>query len=163
MKKIDNLTKWFLQQKPLKIFLLILLGFPFIIWLFSISYQINKTTNKRNQLENIILGILTLYPLIFFSIFFMNIINITEVNTFEYYEQIRPYTMIAAYCLLILTIFAARNYSKYEKLIGIKSYETIVVFFMLYFYIVGVWVLQPKLNEYFNEKNRERRTTANNA
>ena len=62
-----------------------------------------------------------------------------------------PFHLTAMFCGFILMLLGAISYGKYEKEKGYKTYESIGVFFMLWFYIVGIWVLQPKLNNYINE------------
>jgi hypothetical protein len=145
---MNNASKWFLNQTPLKIFLLSLLGIPIYFWLFSIIYQLdNKTNENPNNLKNTLVGIITIYPILYFIIF----ISIFFNHSFGIFENIMPFHFSAMFCGFLLMLLGAKSYAKYEKKKGYKTYESVGVFFMLWFYIIGIWSLQPNLNKYVNE------------
>jgi len=156
---MNRITEWFLEQAALKIFLLSLLGIPIYIWLFSIIYQLDKRRNENdNSFKKIVLGLVTIYPIVYFFFFISFFFNLIGANTFDLFDIIMPFHLTAMLCGLILMIIGANSYGKYEKNKGHKTYESIGIFFMLWFYFVGIWVLQPNLNKYIKES----KTTANN-
>jgi hypothetical protein len=147
-KNMNNTSKWFLSQTPMKIFLLSLLGIPIYFWLFSIIYQLdNKTNENPNNLKITLVGILTIYPILYLFIFMGIFFN----YSFGIFEFIMPFHFSAMLCGFLLMILAAKSYVEYEKKKGHKTYETIGVFFMLWFYIIGIWSLQLNLNKYVKE------------
>lgn len=149
---MNKTTTWFLKQKALKIFLLSLLGIPVFIWLFSIVYQLDKNpTGNQNPIKLWIAGLATLYPIGYFFYVIGLFFNLLAGNSIGAFDHIIPFHMMAMLCGLILMILAANSYGKYEKETGRKTYEPVGVFFMLWFYIVGIWVLQPNLNAYMRE------------
>jgi len=150
---MNKITEWFLNQKPLTIFLLCFLGIPIYIWVFSIIYQLDKKRNvTESLLKIIVVGIITIYPIVYFSFFisiFFNLIGIIPLDLFDF---IMPFHLAAMFCGFLLLIIAANSYGEFEKSRKIKTYESVGVFFMLWFYIIGVWILQPNLNKYINDK-----------
>ena len=149
---MNRITEWFLNQKPLKIFLLSLLGIPIYFWLFSIIYQLDKKRNEnQNSIKNMIVGLVTFYPIVYFFLFIGFVFNLFGGNPVDIFDFIMPFHLTVMLCGLILMILGANSYGKYEKEKGHKTYEPVGVFFMLWFYIVGIWVLQPNLNKYINE------------
>lgn len=149
---MNRITEWFLEQKPLKIFLLSLLGIPIYIWLFSIVYQLDKKRNKeQNSIKTMIVGLVAVYPIVYFFIFIGFFFNLFGGNSIDIFDFIIPFHLTAMLCGLILMILGANSYGKYEKEKGHKTYDSVGVFFILWFYIVGIWVLQPNLNKYINE------------
>lgn len=151
---MDNLTEWFLKQKPLIIFLLCFLGIPLYLWMFSINYHLDKLRNVNdNKLNTVILYFLTFYPIIymFCGIVFMFFTMFSNnPDTFFY---ILPFHVLAMLFSLILMIKTAISIKKFEKSKGYKSNDYIVIFFLLWAYIIGIFILQPDFNKYINEKN----------
>ncbi len=149
---MNKITEWFLEQKPLKIYLLGLLGIPIYFWIFSIIYQLDKKRNdNQSSIKKLIVGLLTIYPIVYFILFIGFFFNLFTGNSFDIFDLILPFHLTAMLCGFILMILAANSYGKYEKEKGYKTYESVGVFFMLWFYIVGIWILQPNLNKYINE------------
>lgn len=149
---MNRITEWFLEQTALKIFLLSLIGIPIYIWLFSITYQLDKRRSENeNSFKKYILGVITIYPIVYFLFFSGFFFNLFGGNTFDLFDFILPFHLTAGLCGLILMIVGANSYGKYEKEKGYRTYESIGVFFMLWFYIFGIWVLQPNLNKYIKE------------
>lgn len=132
----------------MKIFLLSLLGMPIYIWLFSIIYQLDKkTSDKKNNLKHLLIGLITLYPILYLFIFIALLFSqdLAELMVF-----IKPYHFLAMFCGFLLMLFGANSYGKYEKKKGLKTFDSFGVFFMLWLYIFGIWSLQPILNKYVN-------------
>jgi len=149
---MNKITEWFLNQKATNIFLLSLLGIPTYIWLFSIIYQLDKKRDiNQSRIKKLIVGVITIYPIGYFMFFISFFFNLFGLNSFNLFDVIMPFHLTAMFCGFILMLLGAISYGKYEKEKGYKTYESIGVFFMLWFYIVGIWVLQPKLNNYINE------------
>lgn len=147
--KMDNLAKWFLKQKPLTIFLLSFLGIPFYLWLFSINYQLDKFRNVKDNKSNIlILYFLTIYPIIYMICAIVFTMFSDNPDTFFY---ILPFHILAMLFSLILMIKTALSIKKFERFKGYKKYDTIVLFFCLGI-IFGIFILQPDLNKYIDEK-----------
>ena len=59
----------------------------------------------------------------------------------------RMLTMICMFLLMILTSITIIKFEKAEKL---KQSNGIGLFFGIWYFIIGVWYIQPKLNEYIN-------------
>ena len=155
-KNMNRITEWFLKQTASKIFLLGLLGIPIYIWLFSIIYQLDKRQNENeneneNSFKKIILGVVTIVPIVYFFILIGFFFNVFGENTFLISDFIMPSYLIAISSALILMIVGANSYGKYEEEKGYKTYESLGVFFLLWVSIVGIWVLQPNLNKYVKE------------
>ena len=149
---MNRISEWFLNLKALNIFLLSFLGIPLYIWLFSIIYQLDKKRNEsKNYLKNIIVALITVYPIIYFFFFFGFFFNLFGGNRFDFFDYILPFHIAAMLCGFTLMIIGANSYGKYEKNKGFKTYDPVGVFFMFWFYIVRVWILQPNLNKYVNK------------
>ena len=128
------------------------LGIPMYFWLFSIIYQLDKKRNEnQSSIKNMIVGLVAFYPIVYFFFFIGFFFNLFGGNSLDIFDFIMPFHLTSILCGFILMILGANSYGKYEKEKGHKTYEAVGVFFMLWFYIIGIWVLQPNLNKYINE------------
>jgi len=155
-EKIDKISIWFLEQSPLTIFLLcIFIGLPLYLWLFSIIYQLDKRRNfNRKKGGILLLYFVSFYPIVYVFLFFLFALILmfsTNPETF-FFKIILPFHFLAMICTLIQMIICADSYFKFEESKNLKSQSRFVTFILLAYFIVGVWILQPKLNEYIKVK-----------
>jgi len=151
---MNTITKWFLNQTPLKIFVLNLFGIPIYFWLFSIIFQLDgKINTKPNRIKNILIGILTLYPIIYSFFYISNFLKDYGDPTKLVFNDFFPFHITAMLCGLILMIFAANSYTRYEKKNSLETFKSTEVYFMIWFSIFTIWKLQPYLNKYVNENS----------
>ncbi len=150
---IDNLTKWFLEQKALVIFLICaFIGLPLYLWMFSVIDQLDKKRNfKRTKIGLVFLYFVTLYPIIYAIIFILFMVILLFSNNADLFNIIIPFHILAMICSLILMIICANSLTKFEKFKKIKNQSRFVNFILLAYFFVGVWSIQPKLNKYIEE------------
>ncbi|MCT4648425.1 MAG: hypothetical protein N4A74_25790 [Carboxylicivirga sp.] len=146
MKLIDKTTKWFINQSASRIFGLSLLGLPLIVWLFSIIYQLEPRTNKNSRqiklgIASLISAYTILYTLWAFGMFFQS-------NGINIIDTLKPYHFGAMFCSFIMIIIASFSYVNFEKQKGKRTYNPVVVVFFFIYYIIGIWFIQPNLNDY---------------
>lgn len=143
IKNINDLTRWFLELKPLNIFLLSLLGFTFSIWMFSIIYQLDKKVYMHsNKLKLYLLSISAIYLITF---------QLYVVLTFTHFQSFIPFNFLAILCGFTLMIYTAKSYVNFENKKGYPTHGVFEVFWMLGFYLICVWSLQRNLNKYIND------------
>lgn len=143
---MDNISRWFLRQSATTIFFLNLLGIPFYLWLYSIITQLQRTTgNRTNWLSKVLLGTITLYPIIYFFVYISYLVTGRISETLDSHLV---FHLIAIGCGFLLMLIAAKCYLKYERSHGLKSSNASMVLFQFVFYPVGIWKLQPKLKQY---------------
>jgi len=149
-----KITKWFLNQSPLNIFVLNLFGIPIYFWLFSIIFQLDKKINtKSNRLKITLIGALTLYPIIYAPFYVLNFFKDFGDPTKLDFDSIFPFHITAMLCGLTLMIFAANSYARYEKKNSLETFKSTEVYFMIWFSIFTIWKLQPNLNKYVNDNS----------
>src|SRR5690554_30530 len=110
---MNRLSEWFLNQKALNIFLLSFLGIPLYLWLFSITYQLDKRRGKSgNYLKTVFIALITVYPLIYFFFFIGSFFNLFGGNIFDLFDYILPYHFAGMLCGFLLMIIGANSYGK---------------------------------------------------
>lgn len=137
------MTKEYLSKKPKELFWLFWLGVPYLIWIYSIGFELNKKIPKYRELNKIILIGLIAYPIIYIPVGLTLIISgNVDIDT------IRPFHIGAIFCMFLLMIFTSVTIIRFEKAEKLKQSNGIELFFGIWYYIFGVWYIQPKLNEY---------------
>lgn len=145
---MENISKWFLKQNPLTIFLLSFLGIPLYLWLYSIVTEFDRKNLNESISRKYLVKFLTFYPIIYFPFTIIYMFFNIATNDRVGFERILPYQFTAMICSLILLILSSGSLSKYEQTKKYETFGQIGNFFLLWFYIFGVWILQPKINKY---------------
>ena len=138
-----NITKRYLNKSPKEIFWLSLLGIPYMIWMYSIGIELNKKNQKSSGIDKILLNILVGYPTIYLISAWILIFS-GNMNM----DSILPFHFGAMFCIFLLMILTSRTIIKFEKEENLKESSGIGLFFGIWYYFIGIWYIQPKLNEY---------------
>ncbi len=138
-----KITKRYLSKSAKQMFWLCLLGIPYLIWLYSIGIELNKKVPKYSLINKIILntlvGYIAVYLVIAWILIFSGNMNI---------DTILPFHFGAILCMFLLMILTSLTIIRFEKEEKIQQSSGIGLFFGLWYYVIGVWCIQPKLNEY---------------
>jgi len=145
---MENISKWFLKQNPQTIFLLSFLGIPLYLWLYSIVTEFDKKNLNENISRKYIVKLVTFYPIIYFPFAIIYVFYNIATNDRVGFERILPYHFTAMFCSLILLLLSSGSLSKYEQTKKYETFGQVGNFFLFWFYIFGVWILQPKINKY---------------
>jgi hypothetical protein len=138
-----NITKRYLSKSPKELFWLSLLGIPYMIWMYSIGIELNKKNQKDIGIKKILLNILVGYPTIYLISTWILILS-GKMNM----DTILPFHFGAMFCTFLLMILTSRTIIKFEKEENLKESSGIGLFFGIWYYFIGIWYIQPKLNEY---------------
>lgn len=126
--------------------LCILLGIPFYLWLWSIGTKLQNKSQKNNEFKLLFFKLSILYPLayIVFAIF-----NWTSKGNF-----IMPLHLTAMISTLYAMIFSAKMLKSAELNREAFVSDYLGDFFLLWFFPIGIWILQPKINKMVEIKSR---------
>jgi len=126
-------------------FFLFFLGIPYLIWIYSIGIELNKQVNSNKRIKPIYFQILIGYATLYFPFgMFMMMSNSTR------FEQIIPFHIAAMACIFVAMILTTISILRFEKSNDLESSNGIGLFFGIWYYIFGIWTIQPKLNKYIN-------------
>ena len=139
----EIMTERFLKKTASEIFWLgILLGVPFIIWLYSIPTELNKRLPKKNRIPSLLFQIPFFYAIGYLPVFFILIFSHTP------FQVIIPFHLTAMFSIFFVMILACISIIRFEKEKNLKQSSGIGLFFGMWYYIFGIWYIQPKLNKY---------------
>src|SRR5690606_30700167 len=144
-----------LSTSSIQIFALSVLGVPLYLWLFSIIYKLNNRNGVQRKGFNKYIFFLALHPIVYVFIFL--IIGICAAIT-ESYDLIFilvpllvPFHLIAMLFSILLLYYAGKSINRYQKVENVNYFDSTLTYILIYFYIVGIWIIQPKLNEILSE------------
>lgn len=137
------MTERFLQKKASEIFWLgIFLGIPFLIWLYAIPAELNKRLPPEKRIPALTFQIPFFYTIAYLPLFFVLIFSnvpLPVLLTFHIAAMVSAFLILIIACISII---------RFEKDKNRKPSNGIGLFFGLWFYIFGIWSIQPKLNQY---------------
>lgn len=144
----SSISKEYLRKKPKELFWGFWLGVPYLIWLYSIVFELNKKLPKYNLFNKAIFFVLASY----ISGYILSIPFILLYGDISI-EQILPYHYVGMVCSFLLMMLASITIVRFEKKLGLKQSNGLGLFFGIWYFIFGIWDIQPKLNKYIKLVN----------
>jgi len=80
--------------------------------------------------------------------FYFIIIWILKLSGSMNVDTILPFHFGAMFCMFLLMILTSRTIIRFEKDENFKESSGIGLFFGIWYFFIGIWYIQPKLNEY---------------
>lgn len=125
--------------------LVFLLGF--IGWVITIGYESNKRTASELQASPkpmlLGLGYAAAYS-VFFSVFFNSSPTGSEPSSMT---LILPFHLLAMTCIFYSLVYSAKRLVTYQCGENVSFFEYSGPFFLIWFFPIGIWFIQPKVNE----------------
>lgn len=150
--------------KYLKLFPVIMIVFMLVFygWFWSVGIGLQKKVPENISLNVKIFKVLFFISLIYMTLFmvflsfFMNgIFSSYSSQIFEVigglFAVILPLHLFSMFCIIYSLYFVAKTYKTVELQREVKFEEFIGEFFLIWFYPIGIWILQPKINKIADE------------
>jgi len=145
--------KGWLTYSSSKVFWLsIIFGFPIVFWLWAIGTKLTKKLPSNVKMNVGLFKIIMLYPIVYivFALFYLIIKG----------DFILPLHFAAMGAFLYSMLFAAKALKSIELQKEALVSDYLGDFFLIWFYPIGIWLLQPRIHDIVYEK--EKAHTANN-
>jgi hypothetical protein len=82
-------------------------------------------------------------------------IQANEMPNFYWFALIVPLHLFSIFCMFYSIYFNAKSLKAVELQRPVKGDEFIAEFFLLWFFLIGVWILQPRINSIFEGEENE--------
>lgn len=117
----------------------ILLGFPIIIWLWSVGLKLQKKSINVSKFKILLFKISIIFPLAYciFGIYYMIFRD----------DVIMPLHVSAMLSIFYAMIFAAKTIKSAELNKEATLSDYLGDFFLIWFYPLGIWILQPRIQK----------------
>jgi len=138
----------------------------FFGWFWSMAIGLQKFIPPKVTMNVKKFKILFSFPVLYISLFMIYIgATFYGFAPIEFFTSdkiiliIMPLHLFSMFCIFYMLYFVAKTIKTVELQKEVTFGEYIGEFFLLWFYLVGIWIIQPKINILYKAKG----TTANNA
>lgn len=132
-----RLAEKYLTKTPKQLFWLGFLGVPVIIWMYAVVSKFNASFIEEKRINSTLIKVLFISPL------FLAVLNLVF---FDYFTN--KLIFVATVLMFLIYIVTAYSIIKYEKLNHLKVSNLMPLFLGIWFFPIGIWQIQPKLNQY---------------
>ena len=122
----------------------------FLGWFWSMGTFLDSILQPALRLELRIFRLALIYPMIYIPIFMASFISLS-VNPVMF-AAIFPFHLLAMSCMFYLLYFVSKSLVMVETNRAVSFYDYAGPFFLLWFFPIGVWFIQPRINRLYEEK-----------
>jgi hypothetical protein len=119
----------------------------FLAWFWSLGSFLNSIVKPELKLKTTFLHIALIYPAIYMPFFLAVFFDLKP----ELFMVVLPLHFFAMFCIFYLLRFASKTLALAETGRTVSFYDYAGPFFLLWFYPVGVWIIQPRINRLYAE------------
>jgi hypothetical protein len=119
----------------------------FLAWFWSLGSFLNSIVKPELKLKTTFLHIALIYPAIYMPFFLAVFFDLKP----ELFMVVLPLHLFAMFCIFYLLRFASKTLALAETGRTVSFYDYAGPFFLLWFYPVGVWIIQPRINRLYAE------------
>lgn len=137
-----------------KIMPIVMLAFMalYLLWFWSLGVGINIRVPREIRPKSSFFKFAVIYAAVYmvtFQLFFMSVASGNSDG--GYMAVILPLHLFAMYCMFYGLYFIAKNLGTYEADSAVKFSSFAGSFFLLWFFPIGVWVIQPRINKLYED------------
>lgn len=121
----------------------------FVGWLGSMTYFFRSITKPELLMNDQFFRFSVVYPPVYTLIF----VPLLFTDVLESKLFILPLHLGCVICLFYLAYFTAKSLVLLEKGEAVTFYEAAGPFFLIWFYPLGIWVIQPRVNRLFAKES----------
>lgn len=129
-------------------------------WQYTLGTNLYKRLPEGTSMNLPLFKAFMIFPLLYVPCFMFYMASMVEgfktltfPNPFVIMLMI-PLHLFSIFCMFYCIYFNAKSLKAVEKQKPVKGDEYIAEFFLLCFFVVGVWILQPRINKLFTEKEQ---------
>ena len=134
-------------------------------WYWSVAIGLKDRLPKELELKHQRFKLFFFSPLIYFCFlgFFMSyFLSLAQNNMEPSFGLLFPMILIlillhfySIFCMIFIMYFTAKTIKSVELQREAHFSDYILYFFLIWFFPVGVWILQPKINSFVSGSNRD--------
>lgn len=124
----------------------------FFGWLYSAGVGLNRIIPNEFKLKVIWFKVSISVPLLFIvviSYWLYNRVNGSQISL--NFELIFSFQLLAMFCLFYSFYFVARAIRTAEMKKKVSFTDFIGLFFLIWFFPIGIWLVQPRINRVIEE------------
>jgi hypothetical protein len=120
----------------------------FLAWFWSLGSFLNSIVEPALKLRTALFHFSVIYPAIYMP-FFLDVFFDVRPTVLA---VILPLHFLAMFCIFYLLRFASKTLALAETGRPVSFYDYAGPFFLMWFYPIGVWIVQPRVNRLYAER-----------
>lgn len=132
----------------------------FFGWFWSIGVGLHKFLPEHHNLKLKKFKIFFFIPLAYIILLMFSMMYFGIFSVFPPPDDmigislilIIPFHLFSIFCMLYMLYFCSKTLKSIELNREVEFSDYAGEFFLLWFYIIGIWILQPKINRIYSEK-----------
>jgi len=129
----------------------------FIVWFWSLGVGINKRISKAIKPKVKLFKFCIIYSALYmvvFQVFFQ--LTASGQSPSGAIAFIFPLHLVGMFSMFYALYFVAKNIATFEQNKAVKFSDFSGPFFLLWFFPIGIWVIQPRINQiYANQEHNQ--------
>jgi len=126
-------------------------------WQWAVAIQLQRLAPQGLQFKNTMFKIFFCYTIIFYPVFFVFIFsfiasfnmaaNMPDPSQFIWFIALFPLSFFNTFCMFYCYYYTAKTLKTVELQREVTFSDFILESVLVWFFFVGVWILQPKINK----------------
>jgi hypothetical protein len=129
---------------------MVLFMFCFLAWLWSMASFLSSIVQPALRLKMGFFRFALIYPVVYFPLF-MVLFQSIILNPLLF-AVIFPLHLFAMFCMFYLLYFVSKSLVLAETSKPASFYDYAGPFFLIWFFPIGVWFAQPRINRLYEER-----------
>lgn len=138
----------YMQIFPLQMIFLMAVLFG---WQWSMAVGLQQYIPEEIRLKTVLFKLFLFFPIgyffLFIGFFSFSISNLDTAPNFLAFAFIMPLHLFAMFCMLYNMYFIAKTFKTAELQRKVSFSDFAGEFFLIWFYFIGIWIVQPKVNK----------------
>jgi len=131
--------------------LTLLLAFCFNAWFWAMGSFLNSIVQPKLRPGVGFFRFALVYPILYIPVFIFMVLRPLHPAMLE---VTLPLHLLAMFCMFYLLNFVSKNLVLAETHRVVRFYDYAGPFFLLWFFPIGVWAVQPRINRLYAERNK---------
>lgn len=133
--------------------LTLLFMFGFLGWLWSMGSFLDSIVHPELRLETKIFRVALIYPMCYLPLFIAFFLSLSVMPML--FVIIFPLHLLAMSCMFYLLYFVSKSLVLAETSSAASFYDYAGPFFLIWFFPLGVWFIQPRINGLYGQALRD--------
>ncbi|MTK52576.1 hypothetical protein [Paludibacter sp.] len=131
----------------------------FLGWFYSLGSNLHKklpeTVNMNLNKFKLFLLIPAVYML-FFSVYIYSVFATNTVTNSAIFGIVFPLHLFSMFCIFYCLYFISKELKTVEWQKPVTFSDFAGEFFLIWFFPIGIWIIQPRINKLFEDKTKDK-------
>lgn len=130
-------------------------AFLAVAWFYTITTHFHKKLPADVTMDLTRYKIFTIVPFVYIMMLFISTPTMSINSDSDAFIWVLPIHLFSVYCIFYCLYFTAKTIKSVELQRPVVFGDFAGEFFLLWFFPIGIWIIQPKINRLFMEDQIE--------